>query len=146
MEWDLCMRYGMFYFCNTWRRPMGSRSYGTPKLCFESHMIRIKLFDQASLILWGAQTVVGNVLHPVHEMCLFCVSIIFFSFFCFSLLLTQNHWKKRTAFQTKKRLLFSEWCISKIFVDMLNITLQANLPIVCEIVYRQNAVLFKLKL
>ena len=71
--WHVCVTV-FFYFCNTWRWPMGSRSYGTPKVCFESHMIRIKLFHQAPSILWGAKTVVDDVLHPIHITCPFCVS------------------------------------------------------------------------
>ena len=62
---------------------MGLRSYGTPKVGFDSHMFRILLFDQASLILFDAETVVGIVPHPIHKICIFCVTIIFFNISAF---------------------------------------------------------------
>ena len=99
------MQESMFQFWNIWRWVQGSVIYGTPKECFVPHMSWNLLFDSASSVLISVKTVVGNFPQPISGRC--CVGVSFLPLLWFSLLLKQEHWRKRMEFQLKCVYLFS---------------------------------------
>ena len=118
---------------------MGSGIYGITKVCFGPHMSWNSLCDQASSVLISVKTVVGNVPKPISGR--FYAGVRFFTPLFFSLLLKRNDWRKGMEFQPECFFLFSQWCILRSTVYLLDFMLHRVMSIAfVKIVCCHNAV------
>ena len=85
---------------------MGSRFYGIPKVDFVLHLWWHSPFSKTSLLLFGVETLFGNVGHLVPNICRLCVGVVFF--LCFAYLCCSHESIGEIAQNSKELVLFFE--------------------------------------